>query len=71
VTGEEKFRWAAVLLYIWGGLFFWQTMLIHFPERAPVDPQSTAPVVFWVTLAYLLILSWRGAYISGRDGRSR
>lgn len=66
----EKNAWLQVLLWIWGtALGILTAMLLT--AQIPIGEQIAMMRVFaWLglgfTIAYLLILSWRAAYLSGR-----
>lgn len=72
MSDQEKVAWMRALLCIWGSLAV--PLLLMGIEAAMF--RSTAAAILAVlaawgvaTLGYLLVLSWRAAYLSGRAKR--
>lgn len=68
---EEKITWLKVLAVEWG-LFLFFALLVGY-LGVEFDTTAGVQVVAWIaggfTVLYLLILSWRAAYLSGRGNR--
>ena len=70
MSDKEKIKWMLALLYIWGTVLW--TNVVYLISGGHVDAEVfTVTVWFTVltTVPYLLILSWRTAYLSGRKKR--
>lgn len=67
---KEKVLWLRALLFIWGGVFVPLILLVVGVPRSVESAQAVAGGILaaWgvATVLYLLILSWRAAYLSGR-----
>jgi hypothetical protein len=66
----EKIAWLQVLLWMWGAALMILTAIL-LTAQIPLGEQiAMMRVIAWMglgfTLFYLLILSWRAAYLSGR-----
>ncbi len=73
MTDREKVAWLRVLLFIWGLVFLPMFLLAI---GAPTSVQAAGKIAGWallvwgvLTALYLLILSWRAAFLSGRSRR--
>lgn len=73
---REKVAWLQALLIIWCSAFTTIGLISLFgrAEDANISHQLEALkgftlFILGVTLVYLLILSWRAAYLAGRDKR--
>lgn len=73
MSDKEKVLWLRALLVIWGGVFVPLVLLVVGVPRSVESAQIVAGGILatWgiATMVYLLILSWRAAYLSGRARR--
>ena len=76
MSDREKVKWLRALLVIWGSFFVPLAMLAifvtpSFQENAKAVIGGMLAGVGTLTLGYLLVLSWRAAYLSGRTSGRR
>jgi len=73
VSDKEKVLWLRALLVIWGGSFVPLVLLVvgvpGSVESAQIVAGGILATCGVATVVYLLILSWRAAYLSGRAKR--
>lgn len=74
MTDQEKIGWLGVLLALCAGPLWFAAVLGGVLGAAPEGQRGDTLVTLgWIAListaAYLLILSWRAAYLSGRKKR--
>lgn len=73
MTDREKVGWLRALLIIWGSAIASLLILVvgtpTSVESAQFMIRGLLAAVGVATLTYLLVLSWRAAYLSGRNKR--
>lgn len=67
MSDGEKVSWLSTLAALWGLLLFVYVLVSVFPGPNADDADVKLPwMVGAFTVAYLLILSWRSAYLWGK-----
>lgn len=70
MSDKEKKVWLQMLICVWGWPLFGVILIGFFPgPKALEGVTPIAGTVLVLTATYLLILSWRAAYLSGRGRR--
>lgn len=69
MTDHEKTLWLKALLSIWGPMAVPILLAGFMPGPRPMPLDQWAWMFIVGTGTYLLILSWRSAYLSGRKKR--
>lgn len=73
MNDAEKSKWRGYLLALWGGSGGYALIRAAMGGHATGDTQAfaieTLTALAIVTIAYLLGLSWRAAYLSGRKSK--